>query len=463
MRNSEKRSRFPRILGVVLKVIVFCLFFTGVTQGINYLVFPATSYTRIQFHDLYEKYDEENIDLLFLGTSHAYRGFDCRIFDEALNMESYNFGTSMQTVSASYYLLKEILKTNTPKTVVFELTYSCFNIKDRNPKKNVIISQYMKPSLNKLEFLMNEYELEDIFYGLYPAYAFRENLKAETLGETLQKKMSPEYLAYDPAATVSKTEWMEYKGFVYTDKALSRYGIGRMDPDPFVESNLDPKYLEALYKIIYLCRQKGVEIVFVTMPSPKASLLELGNYDQVCDYMNGIAEKHQIPYYNFNLLREDVLKLENLDFYDSHHVNGEGARKVSEVFAQILKEKEAGTLNLQDYFYDNWSDVLATITDVEHAYMSVTADEENYYLTGHAYSGVENAEYEYAFWLIDETDGSYKKLRGWSKVPFYAMPKDFRDETWAVRMTVRLKGSKTPKEECQRHLLHFPREVEQAE
>ena len=46
---------------------------------------------------------------------------------------------------------------------------------------------------------------------------------------------------------------------------------------------------------------------------------------------------------------------------------------------------------------------------------------------------------------------------------FYAMPKDFRDETWAVRVTVRLKGSKTPKEECQRHLLHFPREVEQAE
>lgn len=60
------------------------------------------------------------VDVLFIGSSHAYRGFDPRIW-QAHGFRSFNLGSSAQTPIQSELLLKEYLPTFRPRLVVMEV------------------------------------------------------------------------------------------------------------------------------------------------------------------------------------------------------------------------------------------------------------------------------------------------------------------------------------------------------
>ena len=466
-RSNGGRNRC-KLLRLLIKIAVTVLACTLVISALNYIATPALSYTRIQFHDLYTEYGKngKNMDLLFIGTSHAYRSFDTEVFEDVLDVETYNFVTSGQTICGSYYLLKEILKTNHPNKVVFELTYTCFRDKEQNPIQGVILSQYMKPSLNKWDYIFHEMGVENAVYSIVPAYAYRENLmKKPVLSSFLRDKASEEYINYDLKCTKSDYEWMEKKGFVYTNKVLPKREIGKMDPEGWDETLLNPVYIDYLYRIIDLCDEKNIELVFVTAPSPKAALLELGNYDEVCEYFNKIAQKKHIPYYNFNLLKPNVLSFEDEDFFDTTHLNGEGAKKLSRLLAGIFKKKKKDNLILSDYFYKTWGEQKQNVDYITNVFMTVKADDENYSLTAHAFSGLDDPEYEYSFYAYDAEGQNRKLLRDWSTEPLFELPLNYASEgqKWKVQVVARLSGSDATIDESQCHILDFPYEFPEEE
>ena len=71
-----------------------------IKQNVNYKKgAPGYLYSRIK-----EIRTAKNTDLLFLGSSKAYRGFDPRIF-EAAGYRSFNLGSSNQTPIQTYLLV----------------------------------------------------------------------------------------------------------------------------------------------------------------------------------------------------------------------------------------------------------------------------------------------------------------------------------------------------------------------
>lgn len=77
----------------------------------------ASGYTYTRLHEV-EKY--KNVDILFLGSSHTYRGFDPRIF-QLYGYSSFNIGTSSQTPLQTEVLLKKYIGHLKPSSVVFEV------------------------------------------------------------------------------------------------------------------------------------------------------------------------------------------------------------------------------------------------------------------------------------------------------------------------------------------------------
>ena len=61
-----------------------------------------------------------DIDVLFLGSSHAYRGFDPRIFMQH-GIRSFNLGSGSQSPIQTEILLKRYLNILNPKLVVYEV------------------------------------------------------------------------------------------------------------------------------------------------------------------------------------------------------------------------------------------------------------------------------------------------------------------------------------------------------
>lgn len=71
--------------------------------------------TRMREH---ERMDE--VDLVFLGSSHAYRGFDTRIWQQ-FGYQSFNLGSSAQSPLQTEVMVKSSLRRLSPKLVILEV------------------------------------------------------------------------------------------------------------------------------------------------------------------------------------------------------------------------------------------------------------------------------------------------------------------------------------------------------
>ena len=120
-------------------VILFTLFAACLYLPLLFLwgdAVPYWVYTNLKYkrgHDstlfmLNEARHIKNPDVLILGSSHVYRGFDVRIFNKA-GYKVFNMGSSSQTPLQTYVLLQRYLKTIRPKCVVYEVTRKHLKIK----------------------------------------------------------------------------------------------------------------------------------------------------------------------------------------------------------------------------------------------------------------------------------------------------------------------------------------------
>ena len=128
----------------------------------NYLLTDdSQSYTRLTMHELYERADAgEEVDTLFLGSSHCYRAYDPALYEELTGEPAYNLGSSSQNYDTSYYLLREAARLYDLKTVYLDMHYKFLfmDSEDRDLVQANIISDYMRPSRNKLSFLLTTTE-----------------------------------------------------------------------------------------------------------------------------------------------------------------------------------------------------------------------------------------------------------------------------------------------------------------
>ena len=95
MRNSNWKC--------LLRALCFFLVVVMVLGACSFALYDDSTYTRLFLHEMYES---EPIDLAFIGGSITYKSFVPEIWDEALGLHSFNFGSSAQTPDASYYLLR---------------------------------------------------------------------------------------------------------------------------------------------------------------------------------------------------------------------------------------------------------------------------------------------------------------------------------------------------------------------
>jgi len=91
------------------KIIFFFIAMFVLNEIFHYLLInDRASYTRIMLHELYQQ--EENIDVLFLGSSHCFHSLNPEISDNIFQSNTFNAGTSLQPLDVSYALLRKRLK-----------------------------------------------------------------------------------------------------------------------------------------------------------------------------------------------------------------------------------------------------------------------------------------------------------------------------------------------------------------
>jgi hypothetical protein len=428
MRSS--RGRF------FLKALLFLLIFVVLVWALGFALAPAESFTRLMLHDLYAQ--EGGIEAAFIGASHALYGLDTQALDKSLGARCFNLGSASQKALDSFYLLKEMYGENKPKLVVIEVTYAMYTRFSGydNPTSSMILYDYYRPGANKLAYLGAAFTPEDYPDVFLKAYRYRSRFPE--IFDTLGRKLTAEYFSYDPAVSSYEDERYAGKGFVYHEGGFEEGGLGRMSPYRWDRRNLNTDELDYLERMIKLCKEQGSEVVLISTPLPMATLLTLGNYDDVHAYFAKLAKANAAPYYDFNLVRDQRFARRDAYYFDTNHLNGQGAAAFSTVLGDALNRHRAGE-DLSGWFYPDFSALARDYDRVANVYLQARTGGDAVTLTAKAYHG-SGVQPEYRFLYREAGEGDYTVLRDFGPEPTAALTAQ-RKAGLEIRVEARAKGA----------------------
>lgn len=255
----------------------------------------------------------DSLDVLFLGSSHAYRGFDTRLFNQ-YGIRSFNLGSSSQSPLQTYVLLQRYLDKVRPKLIVYEVFPTTFDSDGVESSldlvsndKNDIYSYLMGFRINNMK------TWNTLFYASYRDFF------------GLNKD-------YDEPV-VKRNDIYVKGGFV--EKKLKYYTPNTLPPERI---RFHPKQLDQFEDIVSMIKSRGIELILVYAPIPEVNFSRYDNNT----YFDSCMKTYSY-YYNFNTMLD---LNDSVHFYDKHHLNQSGVEVFNHSLIEVLNKKHGVKLNV---------------------------------------------------------------------------------------------------------------------
>lgn len=309
----------------IIKIIAIIVFLVLAFIVLNKLLSPKYMDSLIEGSMIAEYYEEEkNHDVIFIGDCEVYANFSPMVMYEQEGITAYVRGTSQQLIWQSYGILKETLKYETPKVVVFNVNSMRYS-EPVSEAYNRLTLDKMKWSKEKVEIINASMTDEETFISyVLPILRYHSRI-FELSGEDFK------YLFTKKKNT--------YNGFLVNKnvKPAGNLPTKRILPD----YNFSDKCYDYLDKITKLCKDNNIDLVLIKAPS-----LYPYWYDEYNEQIIEYANKNNIAFYNLKEVAEEIGIDYQTDTYDAGlHLNLNGATKLSKYFAKLLMEN----YNLTDY------------------------------------------------------------------------------------------------------------------
>jgi len=267
--------------------------------------FAGMGYSIKRFTEI-EKF--EDVDILFVGSSHTYRAFDPRIFKKA-GIKTFNMGSTSQTPLNTYYLLKRYFEKLNPKLVVFEVCWKVFASDG--------IESFYDLSAN----LTFSVEMLEMALAIKNPHAIHVLISDKMTNEPIKKVM---------AENQKKFRGYISGGYCESFKKLPKEDVFGQE----FRQVLLPVQFDYLRKIIRFV-QKNSKIILVLQPIPKEMMRLIINRDEISETFKKITAPLGVPYLDFN----KTLELEtHVDFKDRGHLNAMGVKKFNKAFLEALSK-----------------------------------------------------------------------------------------------------------------------------
>lgn len=299
----------------IIVIIIFILIFIF----LNKLLSPKYITDLVEGNMTYEYYKEQkNHEVIFIGDCEVYANFSPMVLYEEEGITSYIRGNSQQLIWQSYYILKETLKYETPKVVVFNVNSMRYGEPVSEAYNRLAIDK-MKWSKEKVDIIKASMTEEESFLS-YVIPLLRYHSRFD--------KLTNEDFEY-----LFKTKNSMYNGFLINKNIKPVQNLPtkrRLSTYEFKGNCYD--YLN---KITQLCKQNNIKLVLIKAPSVYPYW-----YDEYEKQIKEYAQNNNLEYYNFKEKVEEIGIDYSTDTYDGGlHLNLDGATKLSKYFSKILKEQ----------------------------------------------------------------------------------------------------------------------------
>lgn len=312
------------------KIIFFVLIFFALdfSIGISFERFRERNVGNVKrakktIDDFYNY--KKNIDVLFLGSSHAYRSFDPRIFDQRLCVNSFNLGTSGQNPVISYFLYKESMRIgHNVKLLIIDIYFKAISGEDNDYDSSLYVYKYLNFSLNKVNMFTH-------------AFAFPSSLKV--LSKIYNNRNAVELWALphlgEKVDASDKTSVYGGIGYWESDKIVSENEL-KNNEFRGTKVSLNEHRLNYLNRIIETALKKGCKVLLVSSPIPPTSFREIVNYETFYKKLSGLAKSFKIDFIDYNVENIENRLFDDKHFMDDDHLNKYGVAIYNDILIRFL-------------------------------------------------------------------------------------------------------------------------------
>ncbi len=262
--------------------------------------------------------EEKNHEVIFIGDCEVYANFSPMVMYEKEGITSYVRGTSQQLIWQSYGILKETFRYEIPKVVVFNVNSLRYS-EPVSEAYNRLTLDKMKWSKEKIEIIEASMTEEENFLSyVFPILRYHSRFSQLT-------KEDVEYLF--------QTKKNTFNGFLVNKnvKPAGNLPTKKILPD-YQFADICYEYLDKIGK---LCKENNVQLVLIKAPS-----LYPYWYDEYNEQIVEYTKNHDVDFYNLKEVADQIGINYQTDTYDGGlHLNLNGATKLSNYFATLLKEK----------------------------------------------------------------------------------------------------------------------------
>ena len=350
------------------KAAIFCVLLLLCLGMVNRILVPkytfnsvwSTTNTYLGFYEM----EENSVDVLFLGNSHAASSFSPQELYNSFGITSYNLACEQQSMLTSYYWLKEALRFQSPQIVVLDC--------------HLLFPNYLDSVLNSDEGCTRK-AFDHMKWS---------SVKREAIEDICSLDSNHSKISYYLPNIRYHTRWKELLesdfsyGEIHAHHELKGYNVlpycvGYQEYVPYEEGTVTdqaevvPVMGEYLDRIIQLCKEEGITLILTETPSTYASV-------ERHNTIRELANAKEVLFIDFN--ERNVYEVLGYDFpvdnCDYGHANIWGATKMTSYMGGVFGQ--LGVIGKHDIQWEETKDyytfiqnecTIRYITDI-HTYLT---------------------------------------------------------------------------------------------
>lgn len=308
----------------IQKVILFSLILLGVFYCLDKLVTSGLRQSNSLTHDNLSKlYNGKiNADLIINGSSKAYVQVSPKIIDSTLNLNSYNLGldgTPFVPQKLQYELYE---KYNTPPKMIIQIIdFGALGKAEGDLYNYIKFAPYLNLNLvQETTKLYNGFSTAS-YYLPFLKYSGKPLEVTDGILSTLNIHFAPSKLQ---------------KGYFERDipwdgtfeKFKTTYKKGISKKPNAQTCKLFEEYLAN-------CKQKNITVFLVHPPVYHEYLPFDLNRKTILEYLNTVSKKYDMPFMDYS---DNSISLHKKYFYNSQHLNKQGAELFTQMISDDIKE-----------------------------------------------------------------------------------------------------------------------------